>query len=119
MSGFWFLSSPYTRYAAGLDEAARIAAENTGLLRKAGISSFSPIVHGHAVARAAGIDPLGADFWMGGDKPIMEAARGLIVLMMDGWDESEGMAKEDAAFRLVRKPIKFMMPGSVPADLVS
>ena len=114
MIGFQYLASPYSKYAGGLDAAAEEASRNAGLLIKAGIPVFCPISHSHAIAEATGIDPLDLHLWLAADRPLMEKADGLIVLMMDGWELSQGIFAETTCFQAMRKPITYMQPGIVP-----
>jgi hypothetical protein len=114
----WYLGTPYTRYPHGLDAAAAEAARNAGLLIRAGVNAYSPIVHGHAVARAAMLDPLDAALWMMLNEPVMAVAHGLIVCMMDGWHGSAGLRAEIRAFELAGKRIVYMVPGSASAALL-
>ena len=112
-SGFWYLCSPYSRYHAGIDEAARVAAKIAGELTRLGIWAYSPIAETHAIAKAAGIDPFDHDLWMNRDTPFMRAAHGLIVAEMRGWDESVGVKTEIRIFTESGKPVVHLAPASV------
>lgn len=118
MSGFYYLATPYSRFPGGIDAAFRLACEASGLLLKARVPFYCPIAETHAIAMACGVDPLDHSIWLTHDEPLMEAASGLIVLMADTWEESYGISVEIAAFRAAGKPILYMEPGSVPAELV-
>jgi hypothetical protein len=48
---------------------------------------------------------------------MMDAAGGLIVLMLDGWFRSKGMAYEMDRFRQLGRPVVYMTPGIVPEVL--
>lgn len=113
MSKFWYLATPYSKYRGGIVEAFRLAAENTGLLIRAGVPVFSPIVHTHMVAMICKIDPLDHKIWLPADQPMMDAAGGLIMLMADGWLESYGMGVELREFQ-GNRPVIYMTPGEVP-----
>jgi hypothetical protein len=91
---FYYLASPYThpdpevrhqRYV----EMERICAE---YLRN-GIYVYSPIVHCHYIALNHDL-PVEFDFWMGYNKSMMLASRGMIVIQLDGWSKSKGVAAE-------------------------
>jgi len=114
MRGFLYLASPYSRYEGGTENAFREAAEATALLVKAGYRCFSPIVHSHIVAHAGNFDPLDCAMWLEQDEPFMEAAAGIVVLMLEGWQESHGVAHELERFANMGKPIVLMRPGEVP-----
>lgn len=116
-SGYWYLATPYSRYPRGIARAFDAACWQSGLLIRAGVAVFSPIAHTHPIAIHSGIDPLDHGIWMPLDAPMMDAARGLIVCMMTGWDASYGVGVEIEAFKRVRKPIIYMTPGVVPAEV--
>ncbi|MDB5358884.1 MAG: hypothetical protein JWO51_181 [Rhodospirillales bacterium] len=110
---FWYLASPYSKYIGGIGAAFRIAGENAAHLVRAGVAVFSPIVHSHIIAIRGAIDPFDHSIWMPLDAPLMAAARGLIVLQADGWDESRGVAIEIETFKAAHKPVFYMLPGPV------
>ncbi len=116
---FWFLSSPYRRFPRGLEEAARLAAANTGLLMKHGIETFSPIAHSHFIAAVCGIDPTDNVFWCRQNEPYIHKACGLIILKLPTWENSDGIAWERSQFERQKKPEIFMDPGVIPKPLVS
>lgn len=117
MSDFYYLGSPYSKYHAGIDAAFHEVCIARGLLIKAGIPCFSPIIHSHSVAAASGLDPLDYAIWMPSERPIMDAACGLIVLKLDGWEKSIGLCAERMFFEDRQLPIIFMTPGVVPIGL--
>jgi len=108
VEGFWYVATPYSKYAAGIEGAAREAARATAWLMKGGVPCFSPICHTHAIATEGGIDPLDHAFWMPVDEPMMDAAVGLVVVMMDGWQESYGVNVEIEMFMCACKPVHFL-----------
>jgi hypothetical protein len=56
------------------------------------------------------IDPRDHDFWLRADKPLFEAAYGLLVAEFPGWRESVGVAKEIMWARAHVKPIFLLNP---------
>lgn len=114
---FWYLGSPYSKYPTGLYDAFFQACRARGLLVRAGILCFCPVVHSHNVAEICGMDPRSHAIWMPSERPIMEAAMGLIVLKLEGWDESVGLAEEIDFFREKNLPVVYMEPGVVPAEV--
>lgn len=118
MSSFWYLATPYSKYPAGIEAAFVLAAENTAHLIRAGVPVYSPIAHTHPIAVHGGIDPLDHSIWLPADAPLMAAASGLIVLTAETWEVSYGISVEIAAFKAAGKPILYMAPGIVPAELV-
>jgi hypothetical protein len=115
---YWYLATPYSKFPGGLDAAFRLACEAAGLLIRAGVPVHSPIAHTHPVAIACGMDPLDHSIWLPADKPMMDAASGLIVLRAESWERSYGISVEIDEFRDAGKPILFMDPGVVPASLM-
>lgn len=114
---YWFLCSPYTLYA-DRDEAAVQAARACGLLIRAGISVYSPIVHGHALVEEAGLPVHDAEFWRRINAPMLAAATGGIVLRLNGWRESIGVHDEMVELARTKRVIVFMDPGRVPEELI-
>lgn len=116
---FYYVATPYTKYPGGTEEAFHEAARQTGRLLKAGVMAFSPIVATHAVAQYGGIPhEIDNPMWLRLDEALMRAAAGLIVVMMNGWEQSVGVAHEIDFFERVGKPIIYMMPGRVPEALL-
>lgn len=118
MTGFYYLGSPYSKYHGGLDAANTAVCIEAARLVRSGVSVFSPIAHTHPIAVIGGIDPFDADLWLALDRPMMDAACGLIALQMDGWLQSRGLAHEIDVFRAAGKPIVWMEPGTVPPELL-
>ena len=118
VDGFWYLGSPYSRYLAGIDAAYEDVCHERGLLVQNGVACFSPVIHSHPVARYCDMDPYDYAIWMPSEAPIMDCAKGLIVLMLDGWENSDGLKQEMRFFREKKLPIVFMTPGTVPSELL-
>lgn len=106
--GFWYVATPYSKYPRGLDAAFEDACKATASLLRMGINVYSPIAHTHPIAKHGGIDPLDHSIWLPADAPMMDAAEGLIVVKMEGWDESYGISEEIKAFRTAGKPIIYV-----------
>lgn len=106
--GYVYLGSPYSKYEAGHAAAARVAADAAAYLMRRGLVIYSPIAHGHAVA-AHGL-PLDWGFWKAQCQPLIDAAAALIVLTMDGWQESVGLQYEIDEFVRTGRPILHVSP---------
>lgn len=120
MSGFYYLASPYTKYAHGQEAAFEHASANAALLTQHGIEVYSPITHTHPLYTAsADLRRRDHAFWMKLDRPFMDAARGMIVLKLDGWTVSDGIQQERTIFRAAGKPIIYMTPYTVPEALLT
>jgi hypothetical protein len=115
---FWYLASPYSKYPLGITAAHYHVCQQAGLLIQAGVPVYSPIAHTHPIAQFSGIDPHDHDIWLPADKPIADAAGGLIVLKLEGWSRSFGIAEEIEWFASAGKPVVYMEPGEVPAELL-
>lgn len=115
--GFWYLATPYRSFPRSIIEASFAATREAALLSDAGISVFSPIVHSHNIAyHTASIDH-SSPKWIDLDMPMVRAARGVIVCMLPGWIQSQGVARElDEAVKL-GKPVVYMTPGKIPEGL--
>lgn len=113
MNGYFYLATPYTKWEAGIDAAFEMACRETARLIKAGVPVFCPIAHTHPVAKLGGIDPLSHAIWLAADRPLMDAAIGLIVVRAKGWEDSYGVTEEIKVFRAAGKPVLFIDP-SVP-----
>jgi hypothetical protein len=116
--GFWYLATPYSKYPRGIEAAFVDAAIQASILIKAGIRVYSPIAHTHPVATFGNIDPYDHAIWLPADKPFMDAACGLIVCKLPGWDVSFGIGEEIKLFAAAGKPVIHMTPGLVPHELL-
>lgn len=114
MSGYWYLASPYSKYTTGIEEAWSEVCRQAALLIENKIPIYSPIAHTHPIALFGKIDPYAHAVWLPADLPLMQRAKGLIVCMMQGWEESYGINEEIKEFKAAGKPIVYMTPGEVP-----
>lgn len=96
--GYWYLATPYSKHPLGVEGAFREACKLSGWMIKLGIRIYSPIAHTHPIAIHAGMDPLDHEIWMPADRPLMDAAAGLIVYKRPGWEESLGIREEVEVF---------------------
>ena len=106
--GFLYLATPYSKHPEGIDAAFRYACHAAGRLLSRGVKAFSPIAHSHPIAIHGNVDPLSHEIWLAADRPFMQAARGMIVVMMPGWETSYGVQQEIAAFNEMQKPIHYL-----------
>lgn len=115
LPGFIYLGSPYAKYHAGMDEAARVVTECAGKLMARGMRIYCPIAHGHAVTRYQEL-PRTWSYWKNQDQPLIDAASSLIVLEMHGWWQSVGLEYEFGAFMKAGKPIVYVEPSELGVE---
>lgn len=104
MTGFWYLASPYSKWRGGFEDAWEQAVAAQIAFDRASIQTYAPIVASHPRA-ARGNLPGDWAFWASLDHPFIEAAYGMIVLKMDGWQESFGMTAERSMFVASKKRV--------------
>lgn len=109
---YFYISNPYNGTEEQKVERAKIAAEVCGKLLKRGVHAWSPIVHNHAMMNHYGDFTLEErrtlilDF----DFSLLLASKGMIVLKIDGWDESYGVSKEIELCKEKSIPVKYLQP---------
>jgi Domain of unknown function (DUF1937) len=125
-AGYSYLASPYTAPAQLNPEErsiiqadrAHAAAETAMHLAKAGHAVYSPIAHGYALEVSHqhytdnGDDTLTHAQWMKQCYPLLKNATCIVVLMIDGWDTSKGVALEMAYCTSHGIPVQYINPGS-------
>lgn len=116
---FWYLATPYSKFPNGIERAFEAACKESALLIRAGVPIYCPIAHTHPIAMAGDIDPFDHAIWLPADKPMMDAAYGLIVCQLETWDVSYGIAEEIKVFVAAKKPVIYMTPGIVPAEAIA
>jgi Domain of unknown function (DUF1937) len=102
-----YLASPYSHpdalvCQASFDAACRATAD----LVHAGRVVFSPIVHGHPLVRF-GL-PTDWSFWQRFDQEYLRRCDDVLVLQIDGWQESEGVQAEVELARGLGKRITYL-----------
>ena len=110
---YWYVATPYSRYADGLEAACAAACRVTAALIRERLPVFSPIAHSHSISLIGDLDPLSHEIWLAADAPLMAAAHGLIVVELPGWDESVGIAHEIEAFEAEGKPVVHLDPEEI------
>lgn len=103
--GYWYVGSPYSKYPDGIQAAFRDICRITGWLIGQGVPCYSPIAHTHPISLYARMDPLDHTVWLPADAPLMNAAHGLIIAEMAGWNTSFGLTHEIGVFEKAKKPI--------------
>lgn len=108
---FYYISNPYNGTEEQREERAQLAARVCGELLKRDIHVWSPIVHNHALMKSVDFSleerrSLMLDF----DFSLLRAARGMIVLEIEGWESSFGVKAEIDLCRELGKPVKYLHP---------
>lgn len=106
----YYVASPYSKYPAGIEQAFRDISAIAARLLRFGYKVFSPIAHTHPIAIYGGIDPLNHDIWLPFDEAIIAKCDGIIVAMMQGWEESHGVNWEIERFKRDGKPVYYFDP---------
>src|SRR5215475_12735364 len=79
-----FLSTPYSKYSAGLQVAFEDTCRLAARLVVNGLNIFSPIAHSHPIAFYGEINPLDQQLWMRLHEPHVKAASALLVGELSG-----------------------------------
>jgi hypothetical protein len=108
MSELVYLASPYSHpdpsvRLARFEAACRAAGE----LMRRGQLVFSPIAHSHPIACCCDL-PKGWDFWERYDRVMLDACGRLVVLCLDGWQQSVGVRAEIEIMRAAGKPVEYI-----------
>lgn len=107
---FIYLASPYSHPDPEVRQHRFMAAcEWAGRLMKEGHTVFSPIAHSHAIEQTFdAIEP--GPFWMKQDIPILRHADKVVVLKLEGWDRSKGIAQEIELATCAMIPVEYLDP---------
>lgn len=104
-----YLASPYShRKPSVRTQRFHYACNATASLLHAGLNVFSPIVHGHPLA-AHGL-PTDWFFWQAFDREQILRCTSVVVLMLDGWQESVGVQAELRIAAEASLPVQYMLP---------
>ena len=89
-----YLASPYTHPDTAVREQRfRAVCKKAAELMARGSVVFSPIAHSHPIDVEFD-KPESGEFWKKQDAPYLEFCTELIVFMLDGWEQSKGLAHE-------------------------
>lgn len=112
-----YLASPYSDpdHNSNIEErrfqaVCRKAAE----IMEAGYIVFSPIAHGHPIARCGNL-PKDIMYWKETDRSFIKWADEVWFLMIPGWTESNGMALEIEIAIKLGMPMKYIMMNEMPS----
>lgn len=93
-NGYYYLASPYTsQYSSRRTERYLTALKAMNVLMLKGIVVFGPVAHTHPLATKFRL-PKDSEYWMKYDKAFVKNSIGMIMLLIDGWMDSNGMKTE-------------------------
>lgn len=103
-----YLASPYTHPDPWVMEERYLRAMRvlTQLLA-AGKWTYSPIVHCHELAKIGAL-PKDAKFWEAYDFAMIAKCDKLLILRIDGWETSRGVAGEKAEAERLGIPVEYI-----------
>lgn len=116
MTGFWYLATPYSKHPRGHEAAFAEAIEAAAICIRGGVMVVSPIAHSHPIAVRGAIGGH-YDAWRELDEALIDASNGIIVVEMDGWQESEGIAFELERAAALGIPVLYMSPAGPAPDI--
>lgn len=113
--GYWYLATPYSKWVHGLDDANIVAQLLAARIMYEKVDVYTPIGHTHGISKQMiamnmKIDPRDHSFWMKRDKPLFDAAGGLLVADLPGWKTSTGVTVEIDWCRAQKKPVFLLNP---------
>ena len=89
-----YIASPYSHDdPAVMQKRFELAQEFVAESLNAGVTVFSPIVHCHEMAQKFNM-PTDFDFWQKYCTDMLSCATMMVVLPMQGWQDSKGIASE-------------------------
>ncbi len=101
-----YLASPYS-HADPLVREIRFqkAAWAASVLIRSGQVVFAPIPHSHPITKY-GV-PGSWEYWAEFDKKLLAICEELVILTLDGWEQSTGIAAETAWAKELGKPVVY------------
>ena len=109
---FSYLASHYSSPDPEIVQTRFLAAEAaTAWCLRHSLWVYSPIVHCHALCEAYQM-PSDAEFWKEYNFAMLARSSKLLLLNIDGWKESKGVAAEIAEAYRLHLPIRLITPRS-------
>jgi len=111
-----YLATPYSHEDSAIREY-RFQQVNKAAahLMHHGMHVFSPISHSHPIAKEGDL-PTGWDYWEAYDKSILEICKRMIILTLNGWENSDGVKGEFELATTRGIPVGFMCPETYEID---
>lgn len=112
--GYWYLATPYSKWTHGLQDANTVAQMLAARLLELRLPIYSPIAHTHGIAEfVTGVDKRDHEFWLAADKPLFDAAYGLLIADLQGWRDSKGVTLEIKWCREQKKQFWLLNPATL------
>ena len=111
-----YLASPYSDPDPMVRQHRfhQVCREAASMMRR-GQMVYSPIAHSHCIVRF-GL-PFDWEYWQAHSRLMLSFCDGLVVLRLDGWENSVGVQSEIEAARTMGIPIRHVAPReNAPAD---
>jgi len=106
-----YLASPYSHPDAAVREQRfQAACRAAAALIRAGHATFSPIAHSHPLV-AFGL-PTEWSYWERDARAHLKTSAEVVVLTLDGWQESVGVAAEVQIAAELGIPVRYLSPGT-------
>jgi len=106
--GFEYLASPYSHKDPDVMQTRFwCAVETSAELIRDGRNIFSPIAHSHEMGLILG-DSCNHDLWLRVDLAMLAKAKKLVVLRLEGWEQSFGVQQEIALAEALHIPIEYI-----------
>lgn len=103
-----YLACPYSHKDASVREYRFMKANQAAArLMRAGHIIYSPISHTHPIATEGKL-PLDWSYWQSVDEFYIGLCERVVVLELDGWQESKGVRAEIAMAEALGKPVSYM-----------
>jgi Domain of unknown function (DUF1937) len=112
-----YLASPYSHPdPAVMERRYEAACKAAGYLMKQGECVFAPIAHSHRIGQLLG-QSTDHTFWLKQDFAILDKCDEMIVLMLDGWNHSFGVAEEIKRCKEHNKQVRYLFPADLGVDV--
>jgi hypothetical protein len=110
-----YLATPYSHPSPAVrKERFEQVTQAAARLVSLGHVVHSPITLTHPIEQvllSQGGAPPSTAFWLAFDRPFMSMCDELVVLTLEGWEQSHGVAHEVLAFKTMGRPITYVIPG--------
>ena|ERR1700722_17277996 len=111
-----YLACPYTHAESEvMEERYKSATSAAAKLIEKGHVVFSPITMTHPIDKILAKDKvsLGSKYWIDFDELFMSVCSKMIVLMVEGWKESEGIQREIEYFQARGREVTYLHPADI------